>query len=410
MASNDVELLTEHFGYPPVSLLDDIINSINILAERALNSVEQGLLNAPLPTVGFRQPTYALSAENNPHGLPLAEDARRQEVEAGTHQLETLLCASIDRNFDKFELYVMRNILCVKPADVRDWIRLSHYEGLDFTPPSPEPELGITKPSVESINRLRRRLQASQKLNTMLHAERARNEALLEEIRKLVGGSLPTIIKKETPEVTPQPATTEGTEEEKQPMLAFLQHKGALANSGASESPITTTADFTLSQLQALRALSTSLRRLMPDLGLGLPSQQTEEKEDDEEGETEAGKNKKPSWRRERLEYVETATRKHLENVRGLELGKNGEVRDDEGEWWAGEGGIRKLGEGEVDSLEGVVKLLGGAAAETGQGGGQASQRGGREGSAGPRTRSSRSASASAAPGNGGDGDMMDEM
>lgn len=54
------------------------------------------------------------------------------EIESGTHQLETLLCASIDRNFDKFEIYVLRNILCVRPVDVRNWMRLSHYEGLDL--------------------------------------------------------------------------------------------------------------------------------------------------------------------------------------------------------------------------------------------------------------------------------------
>jgi len=43
-----------------------------------------------------------------------------------------------------------------------------------------------------------------------------------------------------------------------------------------------------------------------------------------------------------------------LENVRGLELGEMGEVRDGE---WQGEG--RKLGKGEVDDLERVVGLVG---------------------------------------------------
>jgi kinetochore protein Mis12/MTW1 len=75
----------------------------------------------------------------------------------------------------------------------------------------------------------------------------------------------------------------------------------------------------------------------------------------DEEEEEEDGKGRK-SWRRERLEYVETATKKHLENVRGLELGKDGEVRD--GEW---DGGGRSLATGEVESLERAVGLLGGS-------------------------------------------------
>ncbi|KAJ4292253.1 hypothetical protein N0V88_005884 [Collariella sp. IMI 366227] len=177
MASrSDTELLTEHFGYPPVSLLDEIINSINFLAERALHSIEQGLLNAPPASLGFR-PSKSSShnqkqqneSSTTPGDVPgagvegeseeeLAARRHREEVEVGTHQLETLLWASIDKDFDRFEIYVMRNILGGKPT-------------------------------VESVNKLRRQLQASQKLNTMLVAERARNAALLGEMRRLVGSA-----------------------------------------------------------------------------------------------------------------------------------------------------------------------------------------------------------------------------
>ncbi|KAK3322466.1 Mis12 protein-domain-containing protein [Apodospora peruviana] len=350
-ARSDIELLTEHFGYPPVSLLDDIINSINILAERALNSVEQGLLNAPPASLGFRPPTHVSSNDpNNPNGLPIAEEAHRHEIEAGTHQLETLLCASIDRNFDKFELYVMRYILCVAP-DNRDWIRLSHYEGLDFSPSSTIQN--GNRPTVESVNRLRRHLQASQKLNCMLHAEKARNAAMLAEVRRLVGrgnASQPTqLVKNETTQ--PQQQEDEG----QKPPLGFLHNRGALTDGGA-ESPITTTTAFTLSQLQALRALSTSLRNLMPDL-----------KGSDEGGDADDDETGKKSWRRQRLEYVETATRKHLENARGLELGKDGEVRDGD---WQGEGAGRNLARGEVEGLEKVVSILGGSSSNDGDGDG----------------------------------------
>jgi kinetochore protein Mis12/MTW1 len=61
------------------------------------------------------------------------------------------------------------------------------------------------------------------------------------------------------------------------------------------------------------------------------------------------------SWRRQRLEYVETQTRKLHENVRGLELGVQGRVRDGE---WQEEG--RRVGRGEVEALERVVGLVGG--------------------------------------------------
>ncbi|KAK3494430.1 Mis12 protein-domain-containing protein [Neurospora hispaniola] len=344
--TTDTELLTEHFGYPPVSLLDDIINSINILAERALNSVEQGLLNAPPASLGFRPPTHASTTKpgkkpkKGEEGLPNAEEAHRHEIENGTHQLETLLCASIDRNFDKFEIYVMRNILCVRPED-RDWIRLGHYEGLDFSSPQKEED---ERPTLETVTRLRRRLQASQKLNVMLHAEKARNAALLSEVRRLIGSPKQVKSERSQPpsaqtqngndnntdtEMTDAPLlssttipTTDSTSTSKPP-FGFLTQTSLLSTSDAS-TPLTTTTAFTLSQLDALRSLSTSLRSLLPALSQPVAATTPEPASTPE---PENDKIKKP-WRLQRLEYIETATRKHLEQVRGLELGVNGELRD----------------------------------------------------------------------------------
>ncbi|KAK2605059.1 hypothetical protein N8I77_007935 [Diaporthe amygdali] len=364
-ANTDTELLTEHFGYPPVSLLDEIINSINVIAERALASVEQGLLNAPPQYIGFgKPPNPAANSKSKRKGKqqPPPEDAQldlspeaieqraHDEISSGTHQLETLLCASIDRNFDKFELYVMRNILCVKPDD-RDWLRLGHYEGLNFenlptTALSKSDDGGADSmdvdtpdtPTVESVNRLRRRLQASQKLNTMLHAEKTRNDALLGELRSLVGR-----VGAKEPKASVASAEAAVPKDEPagdaKPPFAFLHNKGDLTLADA-KTPLTTTTAFSLSQLQALRALSTSLSSILPNLqGSG--------------GDEGAARR---TWRKERVEYVEGAARKHLENVRGLELGGDGEVRD--GEWQA-DG--RRFAGGEVAALEGVVNALGGS-------------------------------------------------
>lgn len=278
------------------------------------------------------------------------EQRAHDEISNGTHQLETLLCASIDRNFDKFELYVMRNILCVRPED-RDWMRLGHYQGLKFDnlPPlqnkggsgsgssNDEEDGGADRmdidvpdvPTVDSVNKLRRRLQASQKLNTMLHAEKARNDVLLGELRSLVGRAGAGAAR---------------------PPLAFLHNKGDLTQADAS-TPLSTTTAFSLSQLQALRALSTSLSNIMPNLRDG-----------GAEG-AEGGAGGRRTWRKERVEYVEGAARKHLENVRGLELGQNGEVRDIE---WQGEG--RRFASGEVAALEGLVNTLGSSAGGGGGG------------------------------------------
>ncbi|KAH6624417.1 Mis12 protein-domain-containing protein [Chaetomium sp. MPI-SDFR-AT-0129] len=440
MASrSDTELLTEHFGYPPVSLLDEIINSINFLAERALNSIEQGLLNAPPASLGFRpsssktkpkpkpkpkfksKPRYRSNGtrHNSAHDdydeeeededqdvgeeeeeeeeegpapgetdSDFAARRHRAEVESGTHQLETLLWASIDKNFDRFEIYVMRNILCLRKVEM-DWLRLGHYEGLDFSGAEGQPtgtEGGAGeggqgegdgdggeggeggKLSVEGINRLRRRLQASQRLNCMLVAERARNAALLGEMRRLVGALPGQSVKAEPVDVATGSTDSQQQQQEGKanPPFAFLHNKGDLTEGDASR-PLTTTTAFSLSQLSALRDLSAALRDVMTALAEPTNDTMEEDEGGGAENGDEQGKDgkKKKSWRRERLEYVETATRKHLEQVRGLELGKDGEVRDG-GEW---EGGGRGLERGEVESLERVVGLLGGGAGRSGSAG-----------------------------------------
>ncbi|RYP22242.1 hypothetical protein DL765_001756 [Monosporascus sp. GIB2] len=426
-SNSDTELLTEHFGYPPVSLIDDIINSVNILAERALNSVEQGLLNAPPAALGFRanngrqqrQPRDAAAAAG---GATDPAEAAKDEIEAGTHQLETLLCASIDRNFDKFEIYVLRNILCVRPADVRDWIRLSHYEGLDFSSSSSaaatsSATTGATSaaaaaddataagedkemkeggdgegiatadpdvPTLEGINRLRRKLRESMRLNALLTAEHARNERLLRDLRRLVGAPADSKVKREsasTAAARPAADDSDGLPRDdaaaaadaggsgKSP-FAFLHRKADLAAEAGPDAPLSTTTAFTLTQMQALRALSASLRTLAPDLAPppGDPSLSSASASVavDDGGDGEAGegeKGRKKSWRRERLEYVEGAARRHLESVQGLELGRGGEVRD--GEW---QGGGRSLARGEVEGLERIVSLLGGGGGGAGAG------------------------------------------
>ncbi|KAL2141954.1 hypothetical protein VTI28DRAFT_1789 [Corynascus sepedonium] len=379
MASrSDTELLTEHFGYPPVSLLDEIINSVNFLAERALHSIEQGLLNAPPASLGFRPPSSSrqqhADEQQQQEEAALARQRHRDEVESGTHQLETLLWASIDKNFDRFEIYVMRNILCLRQVEM-DWLRLGHYDGLVFSPDvagtwrgsgggtegkgdqttatttATEAATGgendndnDRRLSVESVNGLRRRLQASQRLNCMLVAERARNAALLGEIRRLVG----VLPGQGGVKVEPASAAAGEDGQQQNPPFKFLQDKGDLTL-GDAETPLTTTTAFSLSQLQALRELSTALRAVMAGLAAGEEVEEADQEEEDE-------KKKKKSWRRERLEYVETATKKHLEHVRGLELANDGEVRD--GEW---DGGGRSLAKGEVESLEMVASMLGGS-------------------------------------------------
>ncbi|KAF4120305.1 kinetochore protein Mis12/MTW1 [Geosmithia morbida] len=331
---SDYELITEHLGYPPVTLtplkalLDDIINTVNVLADRALDSVEQLLLSIPPSKLGFRKPS---SKKDAPSGGGAGgagssedekpEDAARREIESGTHKLETLLTAAIDRNFDKLELYAMQNILTVQPVDLRPHVRLAHYKDLDLSGDDQQ-----DGDSLEGVTALLRRVEASQRLGLSLQREKARNDALLASLRRVVGANAPPTIKTEAVESPPPPGP-----------LAFLNDGPSTLSSVGSATPITTTAEFTLSQLTSLRALSASLRDLMPELTAASLSTDNPS-----------------SWRRQRAEYVEHSSRKYLEKISGLELGPQGEVRDGD---YQGRG--RNLARDDVEGLEKAAGLLG---------------------------------------------------
>ncbi|KAL2754735.1 hypothetical protein ACRALDRAFT_2109057 [Sodiomyces alcalophilus JCM 7366] len=328
----DTELLTEHLGYAPVSLLDSIINAVNSLADRTLDRVEQGLSGATPKTLGFeralkqRQQTWPRSTRPFP---PSAEETANFEVADGVHKLETLLCNAIDKNFDIFELYVMKYLICVN-ASTRSWIRLTHYNDLVFDTLG-----GDEPPSSESVNAARRNLQESQRLNTVLHTEKSRNAELLAMLRVSVGDQFSTSIWSSV-----NKSDTKNELVQSKALFNFLHANGDLTDADA-QTPITTTAAFMLSQMQPLRTLSTSLKNYIPGLQgeIHLP---------------EAGDQPSRGWRRERLDYVQGATRKHFESVRGLELAGNGLVRDGE---WQGQG--RNFTKPEVEGLEKSMVIIG---------------------------------------------------
>lgn len=214
------------------------------------------------------------------------------------------------------------------PEGLEDWIRLRHYEGLNFV-------RAQDAPSVEEVREQRKRVVEAQRLQRLLMAEEAKNAAIISKLRALRGLPQKAAMKRSV--------KTEGTEvlvkEEELPYPVFrhLQEKADLDRGGA-EMPLSSTTRFVLSQMPALKGLEADLRPMEKALEI---------KREDGEGETK-------SWRRERVEYIEKQTRRHLES-RGLEMDENGEMRD--GEW---QGGGRKLNKGEVEELEAVVTLMGG--------------------------------------------------
>ena len=53
----------------------------------------------------------------------------RLEIEEGAQKLETLMIDAVDRNFDRLEIWTLRNVLCLpKEEGFENWVRLGHYE------------------------------------------------------------------------------------------------------------------------------------------------------------------------------------------------------------------------------------------------------------------------------------------
>ncbi|KAG0028671.1 hypothetical protein BGZ82_008315 [Podila clonocystis] len=141
------QLLTEHFGSSPLSFVDDVINSVNNMIYQASMALQEFI-------------EYQLQEITQIEGRTLDI---KLETEKGMHKFETLLESSVDRNFDRFELYALKNIFGV-PEDVD--IVLPHYEALDFSIASErEQELD------DELEILRRQVIATKALNHKLRKE-----------------------------------------------------------------------------------------------------------------------------------------------------------------------------------------------------------------------------------------------
>ncbi|SMN21497.1 similar to Saccharomyces cerevisiae YAL034W-A MTW1 Essential component of the MIND kinetochore complex (Mtw1p Including Nnf1p-Nsl1p-Dsn1p) [Maudiozyma saulgeensis] len=104
-------ILTEHLEYPPISLLDEIINNVNDIMYKCTAAMEKYLLR-----------------KSNIEGIDYSE-----EIRVGIAKLETLLEHTVDKNFDKLELYVLRNVLMIPQELLESNVfLLKHQSGLDI--------------------------------------------------------------------------------------------------------------------------------------------------------------------------------------------------------------------------------------------------------------------------------------
>ncbi|KAJ5786880.1 Centromere protein Mis12 [Penicillium pulvis] len=289
-------LLTEHFSYTPLSLIDDIINSINNLIYQAISSLESGLIATPPERLGFSHATNGPTIADTDDDGNIVYPEAKLELENGLYQLETLLETNVDKAFDKFEIYVLRNILTV-PADLLPYVRLKHYEGLSFNP-SPD------TPTPETIAAQRKKLLETRKLNRSLKEECARNAAVIAQLNAIVSTVKTAKNGESTGESKTQPPLD----------LSFLTSSGAAQHlrvgvdtgSNTQHTPLTTHTTFILSQLPALQATLENLRPRLASLPASMKEIQTKTKRD------------------ERKEYIEGRIRLHLERAGQLAMGDDG--------------------------------------------------------------------------------------
>ena len=293
------------------SLIDDVINAVNTILYRAIDAIESGLLSLPPSQLGFAPSKDTTGSSRTKSKGPASPPTSAShppaltEIENGVHSLETLLQATVDKTFDKFEIYTLRNILTV-PEDLAPWMRLGHYEGL---------RLPLEKggPTPETVMELRRQVLETRKLNRGLKVVKGRNEVLLEHLKGLLL----------SPGQQASAGRADDNIENAAPSLAFL-------TSNPSPTNLTANAQFTASQLPALRE---ALQRLRPLLHLT-----------PEEALKNAERQDHSSSREERRGYIEGRVRGVVqrERVGGGEGFEGGAV----------------VGEEEVRGLEGLVDKM----------------------------------------------------
>jgi kinetochore protein Mis12/MTW1 len=324
------------------SLIDDIINTINEVLYRCTDTFETGISSAPPHLLGFadRYAAEKRTPEKNEDGEDVYPDAAL-EIEEGVLKLETLMENAVDKNFDKLEIWTLRNVLCLPRGEeeLARWVRLGHYTGLQTPPKSEDGREESWTP--EKLYTLRRKLVETQKLNAALLAEKTRNEAAIKQLRALLQPRQEGVTKREsTSPSRTEPTTNGGT-------FAFLTHTTAAQNLGISPlpqtsstatkpdaaTPLATHTSFTTSQLPYLRQL---LENLTPHLAsTALPTNTRSSSESD-------------SATRERKLYLESQSKRILEK-RGVDTR--------EGVEGAVEGG--RVRAEEVRGLESIVEALG---------------------------------------------------
>ncbi|KAK1058831.1 hypothetical protein LTR74_013058 [Friedmanniomyces endolithicus] len=329
-SSNHIQnaLLTEHFRYTPLKLLDDIINNVNELVYRAINAIEEGLAAIPPTALGFTlTPSQLESLPTEESRQDALDNLKATELGNGCVQLESLLNSTVDRDFDKFEIYTLRNILALghdeaEARELAEWVVLEHYKHVDVK--------GLEDlPTPEEVQLLWRKLVESRKLNAMLKAEEAKNAAVLEQLDGLLGA--------------PDKDGSGSGQADESP-FAFLKDSPNISATASTKNtqPLTQNVLYALAQLPALRDLVGQLKGSLQTL----PNARYAPTHDADSAEAK------------RRQYLDT------QSLRAVQRKGIASSDDSARQTAAGAASMgRKIGRDEVEGLEAVVQALGGASA-----------------------------------------------
>merc|ERR1711879_48490 len=150
----------EFFGFPPVRFIDEVINTVNEYACNAADALEEAL-------------RIALAKRE---GKPVANEA----LQNGSDQVLKILQESIDKNFDLWELYVLKNTFVVPP----EFASFKNQQGADELDRPAEIEALRRENTLldQEIEQLKKRVLATKFMNDALEKE---NDALEKENERL---------------------------------------------------------------------------------------------------------------------------------------------------------------------------------------------------------------------------------
>jgi kinetochore protein Mis12/MTW1 len=191
-------------------------------------------------------------------------------------------------------------------------VRLEHYKNLEL-------DSSASTLTPEELLQQRRKVQETAKLNAMLKAEEARNQAVIAQLQSLVGG---------------QPSTTSqapGADAAANPSpFSFLTTS---SHTSTTTQPLSQNLQYAIAQLPALRELLAQLKTSLSSLPAARQVRLDEN-----------------SMEAKRRGYINAQSRRAMEK-RGVDVGGQGSE--------VGRG--RRVAAEEVQGLESVVQAMGGA-------------------------------------------------